>query len=193
MINLESIKIEKDDIVIDCGANVGAVTDFFYERGARIFAFEPNIHAYNILNNKYQNSPTVTCYNKAVAESALCGKMKLYLHEHASTNQIIYSTGSSLVPDKVNVNEEEYLTVEVISLCDFIKSLKEPVRVLKVDIEGAEIALLNEMIDRDMARNIPYIFVETHEKKIPSIVSATEQLRQRIIEKRLFNINLNWI
>ncbi len=193
MINLDNIKIESGDIVIDCGANIGLVTEYFFRKGAEVYAFEPNIYAFDILNKKYETTPRVTCYQKAVSASKSDKKMKLYLHEWSGISEVKYSTGCSLLSDKVNVNEQNYLVVDVVSLCDFIESFDKPVKVLKIDVEGAEIDILNEMIDRNVVKDIPYIFVETHEKKIPSLREGTEKLKKRIRDNRLSNINLNWI
>jgi FkbM family methyltransferase len=193
MINLDSIEIESGDVVIDCGANIGLVTEYFFRKGAEVYAFEPNIYAFDILNKKYETTPKVTCYQKAVSTSKSDKKMKLYLHEWSGINEIKYSTGCSLMSGKVNVNEKNYLLVDVVSLCDFIESLNKPVKVLKIDIEGSEIGLLNEMIDRNIAKDIPHIFAETHEKKIPSLREETEKLKRRIENNNLPNINLNWI
>jgi hypothetical protein len=52
---------------------------------------------------------------------------------------------------------------------------------------------LNDLMDSGVARRIPYIFVETHEKKIPTLQKETEALRKRIKNEGYTNINLNWI
>jgi len=193
MNELDKIEINFGDIVIDCGANIGDVTNYFQNRGAKVIAFEPNEYAYNVLQERFKNNPKVTCVQKGVAGSNNTGKGKLFLHEEAGKDQVMYSTGSSIVSDKNNVNTENYLLIELIDLCKFIKILNKPVKILKIDIEGAEIDLLNSLIDEGIAQEIPYIFVETHEKKVPSLVEPTEKLKQRIKDEKLFNINLNWI
>ena len=43
------IDIQPGDCVIDCGANVGDVTNFFLSCGATVIAFEPNSHAFGVL------------------------------------------------------------------------------------------------------------------------------------------------
>ncbi len=186
-------ELEKGDYVIDCGANVGDVTNFFQQIGAKVFAFEPNRHAFEVLSQRYQNNINVVCINKGVGAESDSGMKKLFLHENADHDQVVYSTGCSIVDDKVNVNTENYEKVEIVDLSKYIKSLDKPVKVLKIDIEGAEINLLNDLLDKGILRNIPYVFVETHEKKIPSLRKPTEMLKQRISKEGYSNINLNWI
>ena len=81
----------------------------------------------------------------------------------------------------------------MVNLCDFLKVFKKKIKVLKIDIEGAEVDLLNDLIDDGLTRDISYIFVETHEKKIPSLRGTTIALKKRIEEENYSNINLNWI
>ena len=63
---------------------------------------------------------------------------------------------------------------------------------IKIDIEGAEINLIERIIDSGSYKNIGQIFVETHEHKIPELVEPTNTLRARIKKEEITNINLNW-
>lgn len=187
------IDIAFGDYVIDCGANVGDVTNMFFSHGASVIAFEPNPYAYKILNERFQNISRVKCINKGVAGKKDCGIKKLFLHEKSVENQVMYSTGCSIVSDKNNVNEETYVEVEMIDLSKFIKLFNKKIKVLKIDIEGAEVELLNDLLDSGVIKDIPYVFVETHEKKIPTLRESTDKLRERIKKENYNNINLNWI
>ena len=51
--DLYEIKINIGDLVIDCGANVGKITEYFLLRGAQVIAFEPNKFAYSYLKEKF--------------------------------------------------------------------------------------------------------------------------------------------
>ena len=186
------IDLEIGDYVIDCGANIGDITDTFQRAGATVLAFEPNKHAFRVLRNRFYKNPRVKCFPMAVAGTNH-KKKKLFLHERASEDQLLHSTGSSLIEDKNNIDKDEYTLVETIRLSSFIKMIKQKIKVLKVDIEGAEVELINDLIDSGVARDIPYIFVETHENKIPSLVESTATLKERIKEENYSNINLNWI
>lgn len=187
-----NIAIAPGDVVIDCGANIGIVTEHFRKLGATVYAFEPNPQAYVALKMNFQNHPNVYCLNKGVSSPEQAGVGKLFLHEHASLDPLKYSTGSSINPDKGNVNTETYVDIELIDLCKFITDLGMPIKVLKIDIEGAEIELLDAMIDHGITENVEYIFVETHEKKIPSLRKPLELLKEKIRNKNITNIDLTW-
>jgi len=188
-----NIDIETGDYIIDCGANVGNITEYFQSLGAIVIAFEPNKFAFDILQERFKNNKRVKCVQKGVSGKKGTGTKKLFLHERAKENQILWSTGSSIIKDKGNVNEHDYIDVEMVDLCAFLKFLKREVKVLKIDIEGAEVELLNDLMDEGLLRKIPYIFVETHEEKAPSLYDTTKKLKQRIKDENYSNINLNWI
>ena len=188
-----NIDIKTGDCVIDCGANVGNVTEYFQSLGASVIAFEPNKFAFDTLQKRFKNNKKVKCIQKGVSGKKDAGIKKLFLHQRAPENQILWSTGSSIVKDKGNVNKHDYIDVEMVDLCKFLKFFEREVKVLKIDIEGAEVDLLNDLMDEDLLRKIPYVFVETHEKKAPSLHDKTEKLKQRIKDENYSNINLNWI
>ena len=65
--DLDEIIINPGDLVIDCGANVGKVTDYFSSKGATVIAFEPNQFAFSYLKEKFKYNPEVDVINKGVA------------------------------------------------------------------------------------------------------------------------------
>ena len=127
------VSISPGDVVIDCGANIGDVSAYFLSRGAVVHSFEPNPSAYNILRERFKDNKNVICINKAVSDRD--GAAKLFLHEHAKQNQVKYSTGCSMVSDKINVNEDDFLIVGVTDLCNYISNINKKVKFLKIDIE----------------------------------------------------------
>jgi len=189
---LEKTNVCSGDVVIDCGASVGEVTAYFCSRGAEVYAFEPNKYAFDTLKRRFQNNPNVYCVQKGVSSPAQAGPAKLYLHEHAESDQIKYSTGSSIKIDKVNINVQNYLEIQLLDLCLFINILNRPIKVLKIDIEGAEMELVDSLIEQKIAHNIDHILVETHEKKIPSLKKPLELLKKKIKREGLTNIDLTW-
>ena len=175
------------DVVIDCGANIGEVTEFFRRHGSTVYAFEPNIYAFQVLKDRFAGASAITCIQKGVSSPQQSGVGKLFLYD-----QLKYSTCCSINSDKCNVDIENYLHVELLDLCKFIENLGMPIKVLKIDIEGAEIELLNALIDQGLTESIEYIFVETHEKKIPSLRKPLELLKEKIRDRNITNIDLTW-
>jgi FkbM family methyltransferase len=185
-----SIQMTRQDIAIDCGANVGKITRLLARQPATIYAFEPNPYAFRLLQEQFKDIPQVHCLQQGVLD---CNTVvPLYLHKNAAQDQVYWSTGSSLLACKGNVTQEDPITVEVIDLAAFIASLNSRVKILKLDVEGVECRILRKLIGEQVVDMIDHIFVETHDHKIPALKAETEALRQYIRKHRLTHINLHW-
>lgn len=185
------LKIKKNDIAIDCGANVGFITKLLANRGARVWSFEPDPYAFDILSKRFENRPNVTCLNKGVwSENS---RMKLYFHKDIDDNKVPWSVGSSVMAEKRNINRDNYQEIELIDLSEFLNKLEERVKLIKMDIEGAEIEVLNKLIDTEQVHKADLILVETHETKIPGQLDQLNKLKDRISQSALKNIKLNWL
>ena len=185
-----SINLQQTDIVIDCGANVGRFTEYLCKTGATVYSFEPNPYAFKVLQDRFAAYSNVHCIQKGVSD--IEAKAKLYLHENSGEDEIIWSTGSSLLSFKENVLSDKYVTVELIDLCEFIQSLNQQIRILKLDVEGVECPILRKIISTGINKKIDYTFVETHDHKIPELIAETNALRELIKNRKIGNINLNW-
>lgn len=179
------------DIAIDCGANLGAITRILAANGAEVHAFEPNPDAFAILRARTAHLPSVQCHPCAVLDTA--GRMVLHLHVNYARNPERFSSGSSLMGDKRNVDDRGGVPVDVIDLVAFIAGLDRPVKLLKIDVEGAEYAILHALIDRGVINRVERVFVETHAHAIASLRDTDAALRRRIAELGLWGkIDLNW-
>ena len=180
------------DIAIDCGANLGVITRILAQGGAEVHAFEPNPDAFRVLTERTKRMPNVHRHQQAVLDHD--ATMLLYLHVNYALNPERFSARSSLIAEKRNVDERGGVQVAVIDLVAFIEKLGRPVKLLKVDIEGAEYAVLNGLIDRGVMDRIEAVFVETHAHSIPSLQPVDRALRKRIADLGLgAKIDLNWL
>ena len=191
---IPDIYIDKNSIILDIGANVGNISSVFSRYSCQVHSFEPTKTTFDILNNRFRLKDNVTCYNKA------CGTknelVKLYHHELSNYNEIFWSDGNSLLPSKTNVNIDDYELVECIDLSEFIFNITKNrcVDFVKMDIEGAEIEVINHLIDTDAINNINYLICEIHDKKNKFLEESTKVLKQRVksngLERKIF---FNWI
>lgn len=179
-----------DDIALDCGANVGVFTEQLARGGATVYAFEPNPHAFAVLREKFGGMPNVVLAQQAVHHTA--EKLRLYFHRNAGEDPVHWSTGSSLLAFKGNVDPATYAEVEAVDLCAFVAALPRPVAILKMDIEGAEVPILKRLIDSGLHRRVRRMFVETHERKIPELRPGMAEIRAMIAAAGITSINLEW-
>lgn len=178
------------DIAIDLGANVGEFTLQLAKTGAQVFAIEPDPHAFALLQNATKDLPNVTLINAAATDTD--GEMTLYRSAIFDKSPDRLTKSSSLFADKKNVSEESGFTVQTIDFCNFLKNLNTPVKLMKVDIEGAEVPLFETIFAQNLQSVFEYAFVETHERDIPEIAERTKQLKQMTQGSKKPSINWDW-
>jgi FkbM family methyltransferase len=185
------LKTGPGDILIDCGANVGDVTSSFARTGALVYAFEPDPLCFSILSKRFSRTPNVVCFNKGVMDRD-CSLTLKSPGAHENWDDLDATVSASFVNESLLPGREA--VVPCIDLSQFIGSLGHRVRLLKIDIEGAEIPVINRLIETEVVNAIDLAVVETHEKQQPSLLLETEKLRERIkslgIEARF---RLDWI
>jgi FkbM family methyltransferase len=179
--------IRPGDVVIDAGAHIGAVSRLFAERGARVLAFEPHPQAFAALRLMSQAWPAIEPINKALADRN--GTAPLYFHRRG--HGLAWAESASLMRDKRNVDPAQCVEVETVRLADVVADVGR-VRFIKMDIEGAEYAVLADLIDSGRHNQVDMIAVETHERS-PALLPAHGALRARIRRERIRNIALDWI
>lgn len=168
--------LKKKDIVFDLGANIGFVTEYLAMSGAQVIAFEPNKNAYQELLKSTSNFQNIDFYN--VAAGIKNRKVKLYLHKDTKQNDNELSQASSLLINKSNVSKEIYDVINEIDFAAFLQNFKR-IELIKIDIEGYEVDLINHLLDKSSLNNVGKIYLETHES-IKNLRKPTIELKERI-------------
>jgi len=171
---LNQFKISKGDTIIDLGANVGEVMEYFLKKGAIVHGYEPNAHAFKVLNQRVGAKTGAYIYQSGVSNFA--GKSKLYLHENHGESEIGFSQAGSMCADKSNVSDD-YLEIDVQDIAAVLDA-HDHIRVLKIDIEGGEYDIADAIIER--ADKIDYILLETHGDKNPEFAAKEVALMAKI-------------
>lgn len=184
-------RLKAGDIVIDCGANLGVFTDSMSAKGATVYAFEPDPYAFAQLSKIVADRPNVILRQAAVGVSD--GVVTLYRAPDFDAEPDRLSQSSSVFADKLNIDTGTAFEVAQVDLAAFIEALPDRVRLLKIDIEGAEVPVLEALLDSGAINRVDKAFVETHETRIPSLVPRTEALRSRIARECPQRVNLYWI
>jgi len=177
------------DVAIDAGANVGDFTWPLARRGVEVHAFEPDPYAVEILERRFASYPNVTVHRTAVSGAAR--ELDLFRAPAFDTDPDTLSKSSSVIATKPNVDSTTAIRVPAIDLTDFIARIG-PVALLKMDIEGAEVDVLERLLDTELLGRIPHVFVETHDDKIPAIAERMARLRQRMSAEELNHVDLHW-
>lgn len=185
------------DVVFDCGANVGAVTGPLAETGATVHAFEPDPFAFGQLSKRVKGMGNVILHNAAVGVRA--GTVRLMRAANFEDNPRGGSVKSTIVAGGRNIDEraETAIEVEMIALPDMIREVAAQagrVAFLKMDIEGAELELLEHMQAHGLFDLVGLTVAETHETKFRDLRPRFAAMRAAIAaEHPVTRVNLDWI
>ncbi|MCK0167021.1 FkbM family methyltransferase [Jannaschia sp. S6380] len=180
--------LTRADVVLDLGAHIGQVSQEFAQRAGRVYAFEPHPETYRALCHNTRNYPRIETMNKAVSDET--GTARLFFDDAAEGK---FTEGSTLVTDKANVTYETGAEVETIRLADFVTGLGKRVRLVKMDIEGAEYRVIADLVETPAIGQIDKIYVETHEDRIPALRPERDRVEARIAALGLQDrFDFNW-
>jgi len=185
----EALHLLPGEVAIDLGANVGKMTRRMAGPGVTVYAYEPDPYAFKVLSNTFKEKEGIVCINKAVSDHS--GMAKLYFDSRVKENKVEWSIRSSLLVDKPAMNKDDYTEVELVDIAEIINRIDKPIGLIKMDIEGEEIKVLNRMIDLGLTEKVRNIVVETHER-FPTLTEPTRKLKERIYDLGIGNIDTNW-
>ena len=176
---------------IDLGANVGEVTRKMAASGGRVMAFEPDPWSLARLRANGGGLGNVEITPAAAGVSD--GTVALYRRVGFADDPARYSESASIVADKMNLDRGNTVEVEQVDFARYLEALDREIGVLKMDIEGAEVEILEALFARpDLLRRVRYIFAETHERMIPGHGPRVEALRRRAAGMERPRVNLDW-
>jgi len=189
--------LDPNDIVVDCGANVGDVTVPLAHTGAQVIAFEPDPYAFEQLQTKVEDFPNVTLHNAAVGTKN--GTIKLMRAVNFDDNPKGGSVKSTIVEGGRNIETQDsaQIDVQLIDFPYFIQKLIQEhggISFIKMDIEGAELEILETMFVQDLFKNVDLTVAETHENKFRDLRPRFKKLRRNVSEAfPITKVNLDWI
>ena len=183
-------KLGPEDIAIDLGANIGEFTKKMAATGAQIFAFEPDPHAADLLRGKLDKMDNVRILEAAAGTKEETAT--LYRRNRFDSEPDRATKSSSLFADKSNMDTSSGFEVQVMDFCKFLTDLDRDIVIIKMDIEGAEVALMEKLLDDPIANRIGAIFVETHERKLSELARRTAALKAITVGQEKPFVNWDW-
>jgi FkbM family methyltransferase len=187
--------LKPGDLAVDCGANMGVVTERLVATGADVVAFEPDPFAFKTLEQKFANTPHVTLINAAVGVGS--GTVRLMRADNFGDNPEGASVKSTILDGGRRIDAENAVEVPLIAfpswVADQVKARGE-VAFIKMDIEGAELDILEKMDAEQLFQNVRCLVAETHERKFKDLRDRYKALRDKVSESYApGKVNLDWI
>ncbi|WP_439523102.1 FkbM family methyltransferase [Marivita sp.] len=177
-------------ICIDLGANLGQHARHMAEHAAKVYAFEPDPWTAAELRKRLADVANVEVIEAAAGTED--GTFPLYRTASFDADPEEQSQSSSLMAEKRNVDASSAIDVKVIDFPAFLESLDSEIAVIKMDIEGAEVPLLEVLFDHPVKSRIGHLFVETHESRLPDLLARTNALRDRAAQMTHPVVNMDW-
>ncbi len=142
-------------LIIDAGANVGLASIYFKKarKDARVMAFEPDPKAFNLLKKTLAENEKklgkIFLYNYALWGN----EEDLTLHWQRDDEGLVRMSLFS------NNSADKAIKVKGVKLSEFIN---ERIDFLKIDVEGAEETILDELIESKKLDQVGQIAMEFH-------------------------------
>lgn len=183
------------DLAVDCGANMGVVTERLAATGADVIAFEPDPFAFKTLEQKFGNLPNVTLVNAAVGVGS--GTVRLMRADNFGDNPEGASVKSTILDGGRRIDAENSVEVPLIDFPSWVQQqikARGEVAFVKMDIEGAELDILEKMHAEQGFANLRCLVAETHERKFKDLRERYKALREAVAEGYApGKVNLDWI
>ena len=105
--------LKPGDLAVDCGANMGVVTERLAATGADVVAFEPDPFAFKTLEQKFADTPNVTLVNAAVGVGS--GTVRLMRADNFGDNPEGASVKSTILDGGRRIDTENSVEVPLIN------------------------------------------------------------------------------
>ena len=183
--------MDPEGIGIDLGANIGEVTAMMAARLAKVFAFEPDPWTFERLKENTAHLSNVEVIHAAVSTSD--GEIEIYRHRLFGADPLHGSVGTSTLAGHKAVDAQRSIRVPKVDFIRFLEELGQPVNLIKMDIEGAEVELLEALVESPALSRIECMYVETHEHMLPDLTERTSLLRARFARISKPVTDFDWV
>ena len=136
------LKLPSNPVIVDLGANQDLfLPESLLRRTAEVHAVEPDPTIFQMLRERVGALKNVTLYNAAIGASD--GFVTFYRQEQFDPRDPgRYSLGASIFASHQAVGRDAQIIVPQIGILTFLKQIGKHVDLMKIDIEGAEVPLL---------------------------------------------------
>lgn len=149
-------------IIFDVGANRGDTVKLYRSLfpSSKIYAFEPFIDSFNVLQERFKGDENIICINEALTNSI--GEKILFVNESVDTNSLFQSQTTGLNSD-LAVKNKSTIQVRATTLESFcLQNGIIKIDILKMDVQGSELNILKGGKQLLLNNLIELIYAETY-------------------------------
>jgi len=159
-------ELNEDSVVFDLGGFEGGWSADIVEKfNCNVYIFEPVQVYYEKIVDRFKSNSKVRAFN-----IGLCNKNELV--------DIFYNGDSSSMIFKTSTVEK----IQIKNICDFLDDIKiNKIDLIKINIEGAEFDLLDEIINRGYQDKFDNIQVQFH-KMFDDCYERRDAIRKKLSE-----------
>jgi FkbM family methyltransferase len=183
-------ELPPDAVGLDLGANVGDITRVLAKHCSVVHAFEPDPWSFSQLQKNTADLTNVILHNAAVSLSD--EKVLMRRSPGFGEDPRKESLGTSIQSFTTDLVSGETFLADCIDLRRFIADLTTSSVFVKMDIEGAEVPILEDLITSPEISKISNLFVETHEVNMPSLRSRLAQVKLGASQVKGTYVNFDW-
>jgi len=157
--------LDKNSIVIDAGGYKGEWSEKIYNKyGCKIFIFEPIKKYFELICEKFKDNKNIYVFNYGLSD--LKKELEIYHTDDASS--VFWGSGKS---EKIKLK----------SFFDFLieKNIKQ-IDLMKINIEGGEYELLEDIVNKKAQTKIKNIQVQFH-VFVENCAERRENIRKKLL------------
>jgi hypothetical protein len=173
----DSLLLSSDSLVLDAGSFDGVfIENLLVKFGCKIIGFEPNKDNYALVYEKFKKNSNVKIFEKAIWNS----------------NTIISLSNDGINSGSFDKNQD-IIKVTTVDIVDLISEYKY-IDLIKLNVEGAEYAILEKIIKSDSLKYFKSFLIQFHDIDTNSS-EKRNFIRSQLLSnsfKEIFNYNFVW-
>jgi FkbM family methyltransferase len=169
--------VTESDICLDFGANMGDYTEKLASSGATVHAYEPDPHCFAALEARFEGRRNIHLHNVAVARDAGWATLRRTLNFDEAPDR--FSQGSSITIHDPAFYQKDGIQVETLAFVDVLNGFDRPVAIVKMDIEGSEFDILEQIMESPDRFPVSMMYVETHERSVRGKAEMLRHIRKK--------------
>lgn len=146
---------QKDDVILDLGANIGDIAIRFSDKVKEIHSYEPMKDTFQVLKKNVTKNKINNCFPYNVAIAPTTGETTIYFNDKAKLSHASVTT--------VPVRGRKKIKVKTLSFAEEVARVKPTI--IKMDIEGGEYDILESVPD-SVFENCRLFLLEVHVRVI---------------------------